>query len=326
MANPQNISFGKYIDTIIRLKAKEQKQGITEYIENLADKIGLSSRQIARIRGYEGFPEDDAVRKLSQEITELETIRSSTLSNRIILPWSVIINTQANLVTQMESGSLTIMAGWREPLALNDEQVVAAMIPALERGFKYTFLYPSPETYPISDIGAKPKTKEEVEQETQGWIEKLRDRLEGAWFNQLKMGKLSSTDTAKTDIEQLEDFKQLIQDKVNREHTFINTRLWFVLPSDYVVLYNLDPEYAYLDKLSPNLRCGVSSIKGQQLPSDIPSDENDGDRIDSAGWLYLEKDTYLEIASSYKTFSDRKRKESSIAENLKSTSGKRTLT
>lgn len=323
MTTPQNISFGKYIDTIIRLKAKEQRKGITEYIEDLADKIGLSSRQIARIRGYEGFPEDDAVRKLSQEITELEAIRSSTLSNRIILPWSVITNTQAHLVTQMESGSLTIMAGWREPLALKDERVVAAMIPALERGFKYTFLYPSPETYPISDSGAKPK--EEVEHETQGWIEQLRNRLEGAWFNQLKMGNISSTDTAKTDIEQLEDFKQLIRDRVNREHTFINTRLWFVLPSDYVVLYNLDPEYAYLDKFSPNLRCGVFRIKGQQLPSDSQSEENDGDRIDSAGWLYLEKDTYLEIASSYRTFLDRKRKESSIAENLKSTPGKRTL-
>jgi hypothetical protein len=322
MANIPNISFGKYIDTIVRLKAKEKKQGITQYIENLADSIGLSSRQIARIRGYEGFPEDDAVRKLCRDIVELQTIDSTTLPNRICLPWSVCINNQNKLIGEMENGSLTLISGWKKPLALSDERVVEAMIPALQRGFKYTFLYPSPETYPYDDTGSKQKNKEEIENDTESWIEELRNRLAGEWFKQLMMGRVSASDSSKTDIEQLGDFKQLIKAKVTREHTFPNTRFWFVLPSDYVVLYNLDPEYASLDKFSPQLRHGVFRIEGQQLSMTSDSAESDFDPIHSTGWLYLSKKNYSEIASSYQTFL--KRKETSIA-SPQTISGKRTI-
>jgi transcriptional regulator with XRE-family HTH domain len=324
MANIPNISFGKYIDTIVRLKAKEKKQGITQYIEDLADRIGLSSRQIARIRGYEGFPENDAVRKLCRDIVELQTIDSATLPNRICLPWPVCINNQNKLIAAMDNGSLTLISGWKKPLALSDERVVEAMIPALQRGFTYTFLYPSPETYP-NDMGSKQKNKEEIENETERWIEELRNRLAGEWFKQLMMGRVSPSDSAKTDIEQLGDFKKLIKEKVTRDHTFSNTGFWFILPSDYVVLYNLGSEYASLDKSSPQFRHGVFRIEGQQLSIDSSESEESGlDLIESTGWLYLNKKTYLEIDRSYQNFLARKLKERSTIVSPQTRSGKRT--
>jgi hypothetical protein len=305
-----NITSGKYIDTLIRAKAKEQKLGLTEYIDNLSDEINLSSRQINRIRGSEGFPEDDAVKKLARAIPELEAIRSDTVFSRTLVPWQVIVSAQNQLIAEMENGSLTIIGGWQKPLALSDEKVITAMIPALEKGFTYNFLYPNPATYPYSEDGVGSKTVEEVESQINEWITALQQKLRGEWYKQLMNGNLSSIDSTKTEHEQLADFKEKIKIQVTGEPTYINTRFWSFLPSDYLVLYNIDDQYANLDKVSPHLRYGVFKVLGQQLRCDLEkSEDSDGVfQIESSGWLYLTKEKYQAISASYNTFRQRRAK------------------
>lgn len=301
-----NITSGKYIDTLIRAKAKEQKLGLTEYIDNLADEINLSSRQINRIRGSEGFPEDDAVKKLAIAIPELEAIRSDTVFSRTLVPWQVIVSAQEQLIAEMENGSLTIIGGWQKPLALSDERVITAMIPALERGFAYIFLYPNPLTYPYSEDDAEPKTVEEVESQIAEWITMLQQKLRGEWYKQLMNGNLSLIDPTKTEDEQLTIFKEKIKTQVTGKVTYINTRFWSFLPSDYLVLYNLDAKYADQDKTHPHQHYGVFRVLGQQLRCDLEkSEDNDVFQIESSGWLYMTKEKYQEISLSYNTFRKR---------------------
>jgi hypothetical protein len=307
MANiSKNITSGKYIDTLIRAKAKENKQGLTEYIDNLADTINLSSRQINRIRGSEGFPEDDAVKKLATAIPELEAIRSDTVFSRTLVPWQVIVSAQNQLIAEMENGSLTIIGGWQKPLALSDEKVITAMVPALEKGFTYDFLYPNPATYPYSQDDTEPKTVEEVESQIAEWITTLQGKLRGEWYKQLMNGNLSSIDTTKSENEQLANFKEKTKKQVMGESTYINTRFWSFLPSDYLVLYNLGSKYADLDKTHPQQRYGVFRVLGQQLRCDLEkSEDSDVFQIESSGWLYLTKEKYQAISDSYNTFRER---------------------
>jgi hypothetical protein len=298
-----NITSGKYIDTLIRAKAKDLGQGLTEYIDNLADEINLSSRQINRIRSSEGFPEDDAVKKLARAIPELETIRSDTVFSRTLLPSQVMLSAQEQLISEMQGGSLTIIGGWQKPLALSDEQIVKAMIPALERGFSYNFLYPNPATYPYNEGSKEPKTEKEVERETGEWITMLRQKLRGEWYNQLMNGKLSSIDTTKSEGEQLDSFKKSIETQIKHEHTYANTKLWSFLPSDYLLIYNIGSNYANLDKSTPHQRYGMFKVLGQQLRSDVErSEDSDVLQIESSGWLYLTKEKYQAISASYDDF------------------------
>jgi hypothetical protein len=308
-----NITSGKYIDTLIRAKAKEQNLGLTEYIDNLSDKINLSSRQINRIRGSEGFPEDDAVKKLAIAIPELEAIRSDTVFSRTLIPWPVIVSAQEQLTSEMSNGSLTIIGGWQKPLALGDEQVIKAMIPVLEKGFTYNFLYPNSTTYPYSEDDTEPKTVEEVKSQLEEWITTLQQKLRGEWYNQLMNGKLSSIDTTKSEDEQLADFKERIIKQVTYNQTYVNTRFWSFLPSDYLVLYNIGSEHANLDKSFPHRRYGVFRIEGQQFRSDLEkSEDSDIFQIESSGWLYLTQEKYQEIAASHKTFCERLAKKEEI--------------
>jgi hypothetical protein len=297
-----NITSGKYIDTLIRAKAKELGQGLTEYIDNLADAINLSSRQINRIRGSEGFPEDDAVKKLARAIPELEAIRSDTVFSRTLVPSQVIVSAQEQLISEMQGGSLTIIGGWQKPLALNDEQIIKAMIPALERGFSYSFLYPHPVTYPYQ--GSKKNTpEEEVKRETGEWLAMLRQKLRGEWYSQLMNGKLSSIDPTKSEGELLDSFKKLIETQVKHQHTDINTSFWSFLPADYVVLYNIGKSHIELDKSAPHQRYGVFKVLGQQLRCDIETSEDSNVfQIESSGWLYLTKKKYQAISASYDDF------------------------
>jgi hypothetical protein len=308
-----NITSGKYIDTLIRAKAKEQNLGLTEYIDNLSDEINLSSRQINRIRGSEGFPEDDAVKKLAIAIPELEAIRSDTVFSRTLIPWPVIVSAQEQLTSEMSNGSLTIIGGWQKPLALGDEQVIKAMIPVLEKGFTYNFLYPNSTTYPYSEDDTEPKTVEEVKSQLEEWITTLQKKLQGEWYNQLMNGKLSSIDTTKSEDEQLADFKERIIKQVTYNQTYVNTRFWSFLPSDYLVLYNIGSEHANLDKSFPHRRYGVFRIEGQQFRSDLEkSEDSDIFQIESSGWLYLTQEKYQAIAASHKTFCERLAKKEEI--------------
>ncbi|OIP79043.1 MAG: hypothetical protein AUK48_00395 [Oscillatoriales cyanobacterium CG2_30_44_21] len=286
-------TWGKYIDTWIRLKQPASAFKLTEFIkEVIAKSSDLSDRQIQRMRDLrEGeLPESKSLMKLVEAFEDLQMLNPNDICDRLLLPWIPVEKRQSELVNSVSStkvkNTITIVSGWQAPAALSDDRVIAAVIKNLAVGFSYRFLYPSPENY------AMPQEQQDALKMVKDWVEDLRLLLEGEWYRQAIRSR-GREERSVLDRD-LAEFRITLQQQIKEEFTKKNSNFWFLLPSDYVVLYNIEPEHEH----RPNAeRYGVMRVSGVQLPISTNSPETtDLASIRSAGWLYLEQDVYDALA------------------------------
>ena len=267
---------------------------MTEYIkEVVAKKSDLSDRQIQRMRDLRDgeLPESKSLSKLVEAFDDLQVLNPNDICDRLLLPWIPIEKRQSELVSSSSQNkaiknTITIVSGWQAPVALSDDRVIAAVIKNLAVGFSYRFLYPSPENY------ALPQDQQDALKMVQDWIEDLRLLLEGEWYRQAIRSR-GREDRSVLDRD-LAEFRITLQQQVKEDFTKKNSNFWFLLPSDYVVLYNIEPEHEH----RPNAeRYGVMKVSGIQLPiSSNDSDTADIESIHSDGWLYIEQNVYTVLA------------------------------
>jgi hypothetical protein len=304
-------TFGQYIDTLIRLYASLYKKNLTEFIKNdlSNDKNDapnrLSSRQIARMRdiGADEFPEGKGLLKLLEALpSELQTLNPADLCSRLLTPWEAVQSFQAEVIEQYDRDTLTltIVSGRKPPLALSSSEVVAAMTIAIQKGAKYTFLYPAKETYG-QDSTQDPETM------TQSWCNVVKRRIVRYWEEQQEREAIEKGLTTEYTIdsqalvstEGLQRFEQKVQASVRVVHSSLDTDFWFLLPSNYLVLYNIEPEYESRDLP----RYGVFRVQGNSVirASTQQMDKAGYPSTTSEGWLRMLDTTYESIAEAYKT-------------------------
>ena len=287
-------TWGKYIDTWIRLKQPASTFKLTEFIkEVIAKNSDLSDRQIQRMRDLRDgeLPESKSLIKLVEAFEDLQMLNPNDICDRLLLPWIPVEKRQAELVSSSSpnkatKNTISIISGWKAPAALSDDRVIAAVIKNLAVGFSYRFLYPSPDNYSLPLENQKP------EQMVQNWIEDLRLLLEGEWYRQAIRSR-GREERSVLDRD-LAEFRITLQQQIKEDFTKKDSNFWFLLPSNYVVLYNIEPEHEH----RPNAeRYGVMKVSGVQLPILTISPETaDLASIRSAGWLYIEQNVYDALA------------------------------
>jgi hypothetical protein len=304
------ITIGKYIDTIVRLFASIEKKRLTEYIKNdlSNDKNDvsnrLSSRQIARMRdiGADEFPEGKGLLRLLETLPgELENLNPGDLCNRLLVPWKSVSEHQLEVIQACKqlSLSITIVSGRSEPLALSSSSVIAAMTEAIRQGVSYTFLYPNKETYRDA-----PQDPEEI---TQYWCSIVQRRIIRFWEDQLEQEAVEKTlsnhavigTQALVSAEERQRIEQTVKSMVQVRHTTLDTDFWFLIPSNYLALYNIEPEYGGQDVQ----RYGVFRVEGSSIlrASQQQMEKAGYPNIYSDGWLRILDETYDSLTESYKS-------------------------
>jgi hypothetical protein len=286
-------TWGKYIDTWIRLKQPASAFKLTEFIkEVIAKKSDLSDRQIQRMRDLRDgeLPESKSLSKLVEAFDDLQMLNPNDICDRLLLPWIPVEKRQAELVGSSTNktikNTITVVSGWKPPLALSDDRVISAVIKNITAGFTYRFLYPSPENYALS------AEQQDAKQMVEHWIEDLRLLLEGEWYRQAIRSR-GREERASLDKD-LAELRINIQHQIREDFTKKNSNFWFLLPSDYVVLYNVEPEHQNRENTD---RYGVMKVSGIQLPvstNDVETAELENIRSD--GWLYIEQNVYDALA------------------------------
>ncbi len=287
-------TWGKYIDTWIRLKQPASGFKLTEYIkEVIAKKSDLSDRQIQRMRDLRDgeLPESKSLIKLVEAFEDLQMLNPNDICDRLLLPWIPVEKRQSELVSSSSpnkaiKNTITIVSGWQAPAALSDDRVIAAVIKNLAIGFSYRFVYPSPENYSL------PQEQQDALKMVKDWVEDLRLLLEGEWYRQAIRSR-GREERSVLDRD-LAEFRITLQQQIKEDFTKKNSNFWFLLPSDYVVLYNIEPEHEHRPIAE---RYGVMKVLGVQLPVSTNNPETaDLTSVRSAGWLYIEQDVYDTLA------------------------------
>jgi hypothetical protein len=305
MPQPYSEKTGKLIDAWIRLRYKIDKyqRSITDYINiELAEKADLSGRQIERMRRYDGFPEDKSMVKLIKAIPELKSLDCNNFVERLLLPFSVVEQAQ-NRIKSLPKGkpnTIVIIAGWIEPLGISQDEIAQVTTRNISRNFQYKFLYPDPQTYwaeendGIFEILDKDKSDEAIQALTEKWVDSLRRKCEGIKYSELS----TSLENRSEILRELQRFGDLSQEKISRSHTNNkHNKFWFLLPSNYTVLYNPDkPQGSEYD------RYGMFNVKGKLVEfssETLEKEEIEKSFINSSGWLYIDEDRFEDLAEMY---------------------------
>jgi hypothetical protein len=310
MAQPSlSTTFGQYIDTLVRLYAGVRGKGLTEYIKTdlSNDKNDapnrLSSRQIARMRdiGADEFPEGKGLLKLLEALpSQLRILNPTDLCNRLLVPWEPVEDYQLEIVNTyaQQNLSIAIVAGRQAPLALSNSNVVAAMAHGIQKGTKYTFVYPNKQTYQSEE-------SQDPEILTQNWLNIVQRRVVRHWEEQREREAVEKGLTAGHAIdiqalassEELQRIEQTVQSSIRVVHTVLDTNFWFLLPSSYVVLYNTEPEYD--GRELPQY--GVFYVQGNSvIRSSLQQIEQLGYASTfSKGWLRIADDDYKLLKAAY---------------------------
>ena len=295
---------GKLIDTWIRLRRKidNYQRSVTDYINlELAEKAELSGRQIERMRRYDGFPEDKSMVKLIEAIPDLKSLDGTDFLERLLLPFSVVELAQERIKAPQKDdlNTIVIIAGWVEPLGIQQDRIAQATTKNISNNFEYIFLYPDPDAYPEDDISSSNLDREEyikaVLTKTDKWIDFFRLKCEG-----IKYTELSRICEDREEIRsKSQDFAKLSKERISRIHSKQdNNKFWFLLPSNYTVLYNPDkPEGSGYD------RYGVFSVKGKLIEfSDevFKKEETNKNFVNTSnGWLYIDDNKFEELAKLF---------------------------
>ncbi len=309
MAQPT--SFGNYIDTIVQLEHKplESKKGLTDYIsKERAKQSGLSGRQIQRMRAYQDqeFPEGDAVTKLIKALPELETLRPHDICNRLLLPWQNIQRDQDYLTKEAiatgQHNKISIVAGWTPPQGLSNQVVAISIVNNIASNFRYEFIFPPLQSHPSLE---EKQAKVLIDQ----WLRNLGKIVEINWYSQ-QAEKFSMANTKSLydlyepeknndrdyDLDsEFSKFKVQLAENIKFTVTPAKTNFWLLMPSPYVVLYNL----THTNK-DASLKFGAFLVEGLTLR---PVYE-DIQTINSKGWLYIYGERYNQIEDEYQKIQD----------------------
>lgn len=295
---------GKLIDAWIRLQymLDSPEEPITDYINNsLSKRSGLSGRQIERMRRCDGFPEDKSMTKLIKAIPDLESLNHSNFVERLLLPFSVVEKAQQRIKPpqQGEFNTIVIISGWMPPLGIDENKIAEATTMNIsKRKFNYLFLYPNVQTFPAHKVlqnsgGMEKKSMADVEAETERWMQTFRQTCIGTYTSSVNKLAPQEFET------RINDFKELVKQKISRTHiSRLDNEFWFLLPSNYVVLYNPDKP-----KDSGFSRYGVFNVSGKSI--DFPSTVLEEKNIDktqfnsSEGWLYVDDERFEQLSKLY---------------------------
>jgi hypothetical protein len=288
MPQPYSEKTGKLIDAWIRLRRKidNYQKSVTDYINTeLAAEADLSGRQIERMRRYDGFPEDKSMVKLINAIPDLKSLDCSDFVERLLLPFPVVAQAQDRIKPppKGEINTIVLISGWVEPLGIQQDAIAQATTKNISENFKYVFLYRDLEY-----------TKA-VEIKTEKWVDSFRRKCEGIKYTELS--------TAFEDREEIrsksQEFEKLAQERISRIHSSENdSKFWFLLPSNYTVLYNPNkPKDSGFD------RYGVFRVKGKIIECSsavLEQEEVDKNFINSSnGWLYIDEEQFEELAELF---------------------------
>jgi hypothetical protein len=283
MASESQLTVGGLVDALVKAAQAETNPaiGLTQFIEKVAREANLSARHISRIRDSSDFPESEAVLKLANAIPQVSILDPSDIANRLLWDWQNIEYDQDNLIEGRQKGhSVTIFSGWQAPIALQNEDVVRSIARNIQEGFTYTFIYPSPDNYP--------KSRGDGESRAKGWIEELRNKVSGAWIYNEMNQSIAGMDRLQL-AEKISKFLEKLDKKIQISYTKPDAVIWFDLPSNYSIFYNL-----CLMRKDKKSRYGSFRVEGQLMKSITQMD------ILSGGWLYTTKDQYEIVESSYK--------------------------
>jgi hypothetical protein len=307
----QNVttSFGQYIDTIIKLYANVRGKGLTDYIKkDLSNDSNdapnrISSRQIARMRQMAAseFPEGKGLLKLLGTLPgELQTLNPMDICNRLLAATEPYLIYQDELIDKYSSEieiSITIVSGRQAPLALTNSVIVAAMTKAVEKGVKYTFLYPHKSTYEQSN----------TEEMTESWKLAIQRRIIRYWEEMREREGITESISSNSvlgdkavDLEKdITAFRKKAEGAIRIIHSNLKTDFWFLLPSSYCVFYNIEANYekrtiprygAFKVSGSPIIRASQQELEKEGL---VP--------VNSSGWLRISEDEFQILAKSYIT-------------------------
>jgi hypothetical protein len=274
-AMQEPITAGQIIDLVITARQSNSGMKLTEYVRDVVAKDAtLSARQIARMREYDGFPEDEATVKLIKALPNLVFLDPSSMFSRILLPWDSIELDQDQLV---KPSIITIFAGWKPPAGISSRTIAEALANNISAGDRYVFVYPDPMTYQDGEIASKIQ----VEQ----WINSLKSKIAGSWHQKIAEDN-DGTNDPDSILEEVKKFTAQVDHSIRYIHTSQKTDLWLLLPSPYCVFYNLGLE----DK-------GESSRHGAFLVSGVLLEARENS-ISTEGWLLTNREQYnrLEVA------------------------------
>jgi hypothetical protein len=302
MSQPYSEKTGKLIDAWIRLRRiiDKYQKSVTDYINiELAEKADLSGRQIERMRRYDGFPEDKSMTKLINAIPDLKSLDCSDFAGRLLLQFEVVELAQNRIKAppKGELNTIVIIAGWLQPLGINQDVIAQATTKNVNGDFEYVFLYPDPETCPDDLISISPVEggyAKTVQTQTEKWVDSFRQICEG-----IRASQLSRTFEDREKIRaEVQRFEKSAKKKMSRRHTSQqDSKFWFLLPSKYTVLYNPDkPINSGFD------RYGMFNVKGKliEVPSlTLEKEEIDRDFLNSGGWLYMNEEEFDDLAELY---------------------------
>jgi hypothetical protein len=305
-------SFGQYIDTLIRLYAIAEKKGLTDYIkqdlsnDSNENPARVSSRQISRMRqiGATEFPEGKGLLKLLGTLPgELQNLNPIDICNRLLAGTEPYLSYQRELLdkySDMVPLSITIASGRQAPLALESDEIVGAMTKAIEKGVKYTFVYPHESTYEKSD-----SKMDEVNRMTNSWKLAIKRRVIRHWENIQETEAIREAIESKTVLvdkaaiiqQNLGIFKNKVETSIDVVHSKLETDFWFLLPSNYSVFYNIESKYekmriprygAFKVSGSPIIRASQSELEKEGLTP-----------VNTSGWLRIDENEFQELAQSY---------------------------
>ncbi len=289
MASESQLTVGGLVDALVKAAQAETNPaiGLTQFIEKVGKEANVSPRNIARIRDSSDFPESEAVLKLANAIPQISILDPNDIANRLLWDWQNIEYDQDNLIEGRQKGhSVTIFSGWQAPIALQNEDVVRSIARNIQKGFTYTFIYPSLDNYPKS-LGVDNASRANI------WIEELRNKVSGAWIYDEMNQSISGMDRLQL-AEKISKFLEKLDSKIKYLHAKADASIWFDLPSNYSIFYNL-----CLSRKDNKFRYGSFRVEGQLMKSITQMN------ILSGGWLYTTKEQYTTVESSYKRDVDR---------------------
>jgi hypothetical protein len=274
-AMQQPTTAGQIIDLAIAHDQARSGRRLTEYIRDVVAPIAnLSARQIARMREYVGFPEDAAMTKLIKAIPSLAFLDSSSIFNRVLLPWENIQLDQSQLVVP---SVITIFAGWKPPVGIVNRNIARSIAVNISAGSKYVFVYPHPSTY---QDGEK-ESKVQVDQ----WINNLKSKVSGSWHQKIAEDN-DGSNAPDSILEEVRSFTGQVEQSIKYLYTSQKTDLWFLLPSPYCIFYNIG-----LESKEASSRHGAFLVNGILLDHEH--------NVSSEGWLLTNQEQYERLEISF---------------------------
>jgi hypothetical protein len=301
------MNAGKLIDLFLRERAA--KKDLTNVTKEIGEEVGLSGRQISRMRDYDGYPEDKAIAKLITAMPELDVLDPVSFFSRLLSSNRSMAAKQRWLSQQNKNNSISIISGWQAPLALNDKNLRRLTLESLSNGFTYNLLYPPLSSYP----NKKEDSDEQILEMMRKWLDLfwrgLKLEKEEIDYN-LSTGKASAESANKRVVEKLDtgltnkiiniDLEELQNKKIiDLSYLTDEDDLGFfsLFRSDYNIIYNLEEKYQ--DRKSSE-RYGLFNVEGHLIPpSNIGIDNVTENSLLSKGWLYYSTDKYQQISRAY---------------------------